>query len=348
MRPVSNLPPILRVLAGEALKPPPIWLMRQAGRYLPEYRRTRQSAGSFLDLCFTPELAAEVTMQPIRRFGFDAAILFSDILVVPHALGQEVRFIEGRGPVLEPWRGDHRVFDAGAAAERLAPVYETVRLVRRELAPERALIGFCGGPWTVATYMIAGRGTPDQLPARRLALEDPALLRRLIDILVEASARYLIGQIEAGADVIKIFDSWAGTLDEDGFEKWAVEPVRAIVERVRAAAGKVPIIAFPKGAGTRLSGYGRKTGVDAVAVDWTVPLRRARELIDEPSPLQGNLDPLRLIVGGRALDEAVDAILSAMEGRAHIFNLGHGVAPETPLENVARLVERVRGQGGGG
>ena len=337
---------LLCALAGEALTPPPIWIMRQAGRYLPEYRKTRQAAGSFLDLCFTPELAAEVTLQPIRRFDFDAAILFSDILVVPHALGQGVRFEEGQGPLLETLRGaSWRRLIGTACEEKLAPVFETVRLARRALAPEKALIGFCGAPWTVATYMIAGRGSHDQLPARRLALENPARLQQLIDILVDASARYLLAQIRAGADVVKIFDSWAGVLDDAGFERWAVQPVRAIVERVRAVVPEVPIIAFPRGAGARLKDYARATGVDAVAVDWTMPMRLARQLVAEPTVLQGNLDPLRVVAGGRALDDGVDAILSAMKGRAHIFNLGHGITPDTPLENVARLVERVRAAG---
>jgi uroporphyrinogen decarboxylase len=228
---------------------------------------------------------------------------------------------------------------------RLAPVFEAVRLARRALPPDKALIGFCGGPWTVATYMIAGRGTPEQLPARWLALENPDRLQRLIDILVEASASYLLAQIEAGADTVKIFDSWAGVLDEIGFERWAVEPVRRIVERVREVAPKTPIIAFPRGAGARIGDYVRTTNVDAVAVDWMTPMRLAREFVPEPVALQGNLDPLRVVAGGRALDEGVDGILGAMRGRAHIFNLGHGITPDAPLAHVARLVERVRAAG---
>jgi uroporphyrinogen decarboxylase len=333
-------PPILRVLGGEAVSPPPIWLMRQAGRYLPEYRETRRRAGSFLDLCYSPDLAAEVTLQPLRRFDLDAAILFSDILVVPHALGQQVRFVEGRGPLLDPL--PQVLGDPAAAVESLAPVMETVRRVRAELSRDKALIGFCGAPWTVATYMVAGRGTADQLPARRMALLEPEKFRKLIAVLVEASARYLVAQLQAGADVVKIFDSWAGVLDEQGFSAWAIEPVRAIVERVRAAVPGARIIAFPKGAGVRLGDYAARTGVDAVAVDWTVPMSKARELVAEATALQGNLDPLRVVTGGRALDEAVDAILVAMRGRAHVFNLGHGITPDAPLGNVARLVERVR------
>ncbi len=320
--------PFMRALSGEPLNPPPIWIMRQAGRYLPEYRKTRKRAGTFLDLCYTPELAAEVTLQPIRRFDLDAAILFSDILVIPDALGQAVEFVEGRGPVLGPMPDSITAVDADRVVERLAP--------------DKALIGFCGAPWTVATYMIAGHGTPDQLPARRLALERPERLGAIVDTLVEASAAYLIAQLRSGADAVKLFDSWAGGLDDEAFRRWAVQPVRAVVERVRAAVPGARIVAFPKGAGARLGDYARDTGVDAVAIDWTVPMAKARELVPGPTVLQGNLDPLRLTVGGRPLDEGVDAILAAMAGRAHIFNLGHGVTPDTPVENVARLVERVR------
>ena len=334
---------MLRVLAGEALQPPPIWIMRQAGRYLPEYRELRKKAGSFLDLCLTPELAAEVTLQPIARFDFDAAILFSDILVIPYGLGQEVKFVEGQGPVLGLLPNVDELRLDGVRA-RLAPVLETVRLARSGLAPEKALIGFCGAPWTVATYMVAGRGTADQLPARRMAIEAPARFQALVDVLIDASSQYLLDQIEAGADVLKIFDSWAGVLDDEGFEKWAVAPVRAIVERVKGAAPHVPVIAFPKGAGARLIDYAQKTGVDAVAIDWTMPMHVARDLIAGPVALQGNLDPLRLVVGGKALEEGVDAILQAMNGRPHVFNLGHGITPDTPVDNVERLVTRVRGR----
>jgi uroporphyrinogen decarboxylase len=338
-------PNLMRVLAGETLSPPPIWIMRQAGRYLPEYREARKQVGSFLELCFAPELAADVTLQPIRRFDFDAAILFSDILVVPYALGQDVRFEEGEGPVLKALDGRLDRLHQSRVEEKLAPVLETVRLVRRELPTEKALIGFCGAPWTVATYMIAGRGTPEQLPARRLALEDPDRLQELIDILTEVSTRYLLAQIEAGADVVKIFDSWAGVLDEEGFERWAIRPVRAIVERVKASAPETPVIGFPRGAGARIGAYAEATKVDAVAVDWMTPMRLARQMVREPIVLQGNLDPLRVVAGGRALDAAVDVILSEMRGRAHIFNLGHGITPDTPIDHVARLVERVRSGG---
>jgi uroporphyrinogen decarboxylase len=340
---LTAAPKLLRVLAGEVVEPPPIWIMRQAGRYLPEYRKTRKEAGSFLDLCYSPGLAAEVTLQPIRRYDFDAAILFSDILVVPDALGQKVRFVEGQGPLLDPLPDGLDSLKVGNILPALTPVLETVGLVRRALDPDKALIGFCGGPWTVATYMVAGKGTPDQGPARRMALAEPERFGSLIDLVVEASASYLIAQLGAGADVVKIFDSWAGILDEAEFERWAVRPVRAIVEKVRAAVPGARIIAFAKGAGARLGDYARSVGADAVAVDWTLPMSKARDLVPRSVALQGNLDPFRLIVGGEALDEAIDATLAAMRGRPHIFNLGHGITPETPVEHVARLVARVRG-----
>ncbi len=333
----------MRVLSGEAVEPPPIWIMRQAGRYLPEYRKTRERAGSFLDLCFTPELATEVTLQPVRRFDFDAAILFCDILVVPLALGQSVRFKEGRGPVLAPAPVDLKALDASRVLEVLEPVFETVRLTRAELGAEKALIGFCGAPWTVATYMIAGHGSADHLVTRRFALQEPGRFQQLVDILIAASAAYLIGQIDAGVDVVKVFDSWAGVLDEEGFARWAIAPVAEIVSQVKDARPGVPVIGFPRGAGTRIGDFVRETGVDGVAVDWMLPMKEARDLVPAPTALQGNLDPLRLVVGGDALDEGIDSILSAMRGRAHIFNLGHGITPDTPVENVARLVERVRG-----
>jgi uroporphyrinogen decarboxylase len=316
--------------------------MRQAGRYLPEYLQTRSRAASFLDLCFTPGLAAEVTLQPVRRFDFDAAILFSDILVVPHALGRSVRFIEGEGPQLDPIGREVGLLDASRVSERLRPVFETVRIVRSELAAEKALIGFCGAPWTVATYMIAGRGSSDQLAARRFALERPTEMEKLIGVLTEVSAEYLVGQLKAGADAVKIFDSWAGVLDDEGFRALAIEPVRRIIEKVRAVLPSAPVIAFPRGAGARLGEYAEAVKADAIAVDWTTPMATARNLISVPTALQGNLDPLRLRIGGRALDDGVDEILSAMVGCAHIFNLGHGISPDTPVEHVAHLVQRVR------
>jgi len=342
-QPVSESRKLLRALAGEALNTPPIWIMRQAGRYLPEYRETRRQAGTFLELCLTPELATEVTLQPIRRFDFDAAILFSDILVIPHALGQKVSYEEGHGPTLSPLP-DLSALDLTGIDGVLSPVYETVRRVRAVLPPEKALIGFCGAPWTVATYMIAGAGSIDQLQARSLSLADPDRFQALVDLLVEASAGYLARQAEAGADVLKIFDSWAGTLDDQGFERWCIQPTRRIVDRLRSRGVKSPIIGFPRGASARLRAFAAETRVDALAIDWMTPLSIARDLVPPPVTLQGNLDPLRLVVGGDALEQGIDAILAAMKGRAHIFNLGHGITPDTPIAHVERLVKRVRGK----
>jgi len=331
------------VLEGESLAVPPLWMMRQAGRYLPEYRRTRAQAKGFLDLCYTPDLAVEVTLQPIRRFGFDAAILFSDILVVPDALGQDVRFEEGHGPRLEPI-DPARIGEFGGkdVVAALQPVIETVGRLREELPSETTLLGFCGAPWTVATYMVAGTGTADQGPARKLSLGNPEAFAQLMDILVEASTAYLVAQLKAGADAVQIFDTWAGVLDEDGFRRWAIEPVRRIVEGVRAEVPGAKVIAFPKGGGARLKAYSEGTGADALGLDWSVPLAGAREAVGGKA-LQGNLDPMRLIVGGRALEEGVDTILEAMQGYPHIFNLGHGITPDTPVEHVEAFVKRVRG-----
>ena len=332
----------MRVLAGESADPPPVWLMRQAGRYLPEYRAVRAKAGSFLDLCLDPGLAAEVTLQPVRRFDLDAAILFSDILVVPHALGRTVRFVEGEGPRLEPIDATG-VDRLACRPERLAPVIETVARVRADLSPDKALIGFCGAPWTVATYMVAGEGTSDQLPARLLAARDPVLLDRLIGILVEASVAYLVAQLEAGADLVQVFDSWAGILNEADFDRFTVAPMAAIVRGVRAKRPGARIIGFPKGAGLRLERYVAATGVDAVGIDWTTPLAFAAERLQGHVTVQGNLDPVTLLAGGRGLDESIDAILAALGRGPFIFNLGHGILPATPVAHVERLVKRVRG-----
>jgi uroporphyrinogen decarboxylase len=335
---------MMKVLGGETASPPPIWMMRQAGRYLPEYREVRQRAGSFLDLCYNPDFAVEVTLQPIRRFGFDASILFSDILVVPHALGRDLSFVEGEGPRLVPIETAEiaRLGEGGDFHARLAPVYETVSRLRRELPDETTLIGFCGAPWTVATYMIAGRGTPDQAPARLFGFREPEAMARLLGRLAEVSAEYLIRQIDAGADVVQIFDSWAGVLDEASFQAWCVEPVAEIVRRVHEKHPATPIIGFPRGAGALYAGYREKTGVTALGLDWSVPLTQARAL-QAGGAVQGNLDPLRLVAGGRALDEGVDAILEALGGAPLIFNLGHGITPETPIAHVERMVKRVRG-----
>ncbi len=333
---------MLDVLGGETVFPPPIWMMRQAGRYLPEYRETRKRAGGFLELCYNPDLAVEVTLQPIERFGFDASILFSDILVVPHALGREVAFEEGRGPVLAPiTAAEVGELDAEAFHVNLAPVYETVRRLRKKLPDETTLIGFCGAPWTVATYMIAGHGTPDQAPARLFAYREPQAFARLLRILAEQSAAYLIRQIEAGADAVQIFDSWSGVLDEACFEAFCVEPVAEIVRRVHAVHPNVPVIGFPKGAGHSYAGYRQKTGIQGLGLDWTVPLAAARDL-QRGGAVQGNLDPLRLVAGGKALSEGVDAILRALGDGPLIFNLGHGITPETPIAHVEAMVRQVR------
>ena len=358
MRPVTEAPvqdatpraakKMMRVLEGHTAKgAPPVWVMRQAGRYLPEYRKVRAEAGSFLDLCYNPLLATEVTLQPIRRFGFDAAILFSDILVVPHALGRDVRFVEGEGPQLDPIDVDgiERLFEVSDenVLRHLEPVLETVSRLRGDLPPETTLLGFCGAPWTVATYMVAGGGTRDQLPARLMALENEKAFSRLIDRLVDASAAYLVAQLRVGADAVKIFDSWAGVLDGPAFRCWCVEPVARIVRAVKEQVPGARVIGFPKGADT-LNGYAAETGVDVLALDWTVPLATARQL-QQGGPVQGLLDPARLIVGGQALDDGVDAVMDALAGGPFIFNLGHGITPQTPPEHVARMVERVRSYG---
>lgn len=339
---MSDVRKVLQVLKGESRFPPPVWMMRQAGRYLPEYRETRKRAGSFLDLCYNPELAVEVTLQPIRRFGFDAAILFSDILVVPHALGRELRFEEGRGPLMLPMAaGDVDRLDRERFHVNLSPVYETVRELRRVLPAETTLLGFCGAPWTVATYMIAGHGTPDQAPARLFGYRDPVAMKRLLDVLAESSAEYLIRQIEAGADAVQIFDSWSGVLDEVSFDSYCMGPVAAIVRKVKSAYPDVPIIGFPKGAGSRYDGYRERTGVTALGLDWTVPLSQARRL-QAGGAVQGNLDPMRVVAGGTALDSGVDAILASLGGGPLVFNLGHGITPEAPIENVERMLKRIR------
>jgi len=336
---------VLDVLKGETAFPPPIWMMRQAGRYLPEYRATRAKAGSFLDLCYNPDLAVEVTLQPIRRFDFDASILFSDILVVPHALGRDLRFEEGRGPLMVPIAAGEiaalREADRGAFHVNLEPVYETVRRLRGELPDKTTLLGFCGAPWTVATYMIAGHGTPDQAPARLFGFAHPEAMETLLDVLAERSADHLVRQIEAGADAVQIFDSWAGVLDEAAFEAYCVRPVRKMVERIRARFPETPVIGFPRGAGSLYDDYRAKTGVTALGLDWSVPLSQAKRL-QRDGAVQGLLDPLRLQAGGRALDEGVEAILHTLADGPLVFNLGHGVTPQTPVESVERMVRLVK------
>lgn len=342
--PGSNEPLFLRALGGETLSVPPIWMMRQAGRYLPEYRALRAKAGGFLDLCYNPEMAAEVTLQPIRRFGFDAAILFSDILVVPHALGQKLWFAEGEGPRLEPVQDASRFGELRDDADDaiLGPVYETVARVKAALPTETALIGFCGAPWTVATYMVAGRGTPDQGPAKAMFTRDVALFQRLIDRIVDVSADYLCRQIEAGVDAVQIFDSWAGSLEPADFECWCVAPTKRLVALVRARHPQARIIGFPRGAGRQIPGYITATGVNAVGLETEIDRAFARDEIQSLVPVQGHLDPLVLRAGGPELEAEVAAIREAFGSRPFIFNLGHGIRPDTPIAHVERLLAAVR------
>lgn len=333
---------LLKVLDGEPQFPPPLWLMRQAGRYLPEYRKVRAEAGSFLDLCYRPELATEVTLQPVRRYGFDAAILFSDILVIPDALGRSVRFVEGEGPRLDPLDlskiGD---LEDRSVTPHLEPVLETVSRVRSALPDETTLLGFCGAPWTVATYMIAGKGTPEQTPARTAILRNPDAMDRLMDVLVKASVEYLVAQLRAGADAVQIFDSWAGSLDDDGFRHYALAPVRQIVEGVRAEVPGARIIGFPKGVGSHLAGYATETGVNAVGADWSQSLDFLKD-VQTRTPVQGNLDPLRVVEGGASMLRGIDHILEKLGNGPFIFNLGHGITPDANPEHVTELVHRVR------
>ena len=344
---IASAPPprrLLRVLGGEALSPPPIWLMRQAGRYLPEYRATRAQAGGFLDLCYNPALAAEVTLQPIRRFGFDAAILFSDILVVPDALGQAVSFLEGEGPRLQPIRtaSELRRLQPNATRPKFARVFETVARLRQDLPHETTLIGFCGAPWTVATYMVGGRGTPDQADARLWAYRDPNTFQALVDILCDVSIDYLSGQVSAGADVLQIFDSWAGSLPDTQFSHWVVAATKRVVSALKQRHPSVPIIGFPRGAGPQVATYIAETGVDAVSCDTTIPLAIMANDLSARVAVQGNLDPLLLLAGGGPLQQRVREMLAVLAGKRFVFNLGHGIVPDTPPEHVACLVDLVR------
>ena len=339
--------PLLRVLAGETVGPPPIWLMRQAGRYLPEYRALRAKAGSFLDLCFNPALATEVTLQPIERYAFDAAILFSDILVVPHALGQGVRFVEGEGPKLDAIRDPSGVANLSltamtSAGTPLAPVYETVERVRAALPERVALIGFAGAPWTVATYMVEGGTSRDFHHIKQWAARDELGFAALMEILVEATAAHLAYQAEAGAEVVQLFESHAGVLSAADFDRWIVRPTAEIVKMFRERPPDVPVIGFPRGAGLNYSRYVAETGVDAVGLDTTVPPAWAQDALQRQVPVQGNLDPVRLLVGGDAMRHAADDILAALGDGPLIFNLGNGVIKETPPAHVAELVAHVR------
>ena len=336
---------LLRALSGETLPTPPVWLMRQAGRYLPEYRATRAQAGDFLSLCYTPDLAAEVTLQPIRRYGFDAAILFADILLIPDALGADLWFVTGEGPRLstitgpdglKPLKGKDDIHD------HLAPVYETVKILSQELPKETTLIGFAGAPWTVATYMIAGSGTPDQAPAHKLRQEDPATFDALINLLTDATIEYLSKQVEAGAEVVKIFDSWAGSLKGEAFDRYALEPAKKITQEMKQRFPGLPVIAFPREAGDKYIGFAKAVGADCLALDTSVDATWAAQHLQKDGCVQGNLDPKLMITGGDALRQEARRIVDALKNGPHIFNLGHGITPEADPENVHVLLEEIR------
>ncbi len=334
--------PLLQLFSNQAVpEVPPIWLMRQAGRYLPEYRATRETAGGFLNLCYTPELAEEVTLQPIRRYGFDASILFADILLIPQALGQKLWFETGEGPRLDPITNADGL-DASDIMRTLKPVTETVARLSQSLPPETTLIGFAGAPWTVATYMVAGRGTVDQAPARDLAVNNPDDFQAIIDVLVTATIEYLSAQIEAGAEVVQIFESWAGSLRGAEFERWCIEPVAQIIAGLRARGHQQPVIGFPRAADYDMGVYVERTKCQALGLDTFADRREIVRQVPEDIILQGNLDPLVLVEGGAALDKAIDEILNDFSGRRFIFNLGHGIVPQTPPEHVAQLINKIR------
>lgn len=340
---MSDTKPLISTLKGQARDIPPIWLMRQAGRYLPEYRALRSQAKTFLDFCYNPAMAAEVTLQPIRRFHFDAAILFSDILVVPDAMGQTVSFETGHGPRLDPIETPEGVDRLGPFdLDRLGPVFETIDRVKSALPSDVAFIGFCGAPWTVASYMIAGQGTPDQAPARLFAFRHPEAFERLIEKLVDASIEYLVRQIDAGVETVQIFDSWAGVLPANEFARWSAGPIARIVAALKLQRPQTPVIAFVRGADAHLPGLARTLGADAYGLDTALDPAWAVAETAPTTVLQGNLDPLALVAGGAALDREIDTILSAFAGRPHIFNLGHGILQQTPVEHVERLLARVR------
>ncbi|MDS9467789.1 uroporphyrinogen decarboxylase [Paracoccus sp. MBLB3053] len=337
---------ILRALAGERLPTPPVWMMRQAGRYLPEYRATRAQAGDFLSLCYYPDLAAEVTLQPIRRYGFDAAILFADILLIPQALGLDLWFVTGEGPRLSTVTSAAEVAalkPVDAIHDTLSPIYETVRILSRELPRETTLIGFAGAPWTVATYMIAGRGTPDQGPAHMFKDADRASFTALIDRVTEATIAYLSAQIEAGAEVVKLFDSWAGSLKGQDFDDFALEPARRIITEIKARHPGIPVIAFPREAGPRYAGFAHATGADCVALDNSVDAEWAAAHVQMDGCVQGNLDPKLLVSGGPDLESEVRRVVNAFSNGPHIFNLGHGITPDADPQNVSRMLAAIRG-----
>jgi len=334
----------LRALAGETLPVPPIWLMRQAGRYLPEYRATRSEAGSFIDLCYNPDLACEVTLQPLRRYDFDAAILFSDILVIPQALGQHLAFKQGEGPQLDAIRDASGlgILNVDRIHDTLGPVYETVAKLSTSIPSHTSLIGFAGAPWTVATYMVEGKGSKDFANIRRFAYGDPNGFSRLIDILVEATTQYLLKQVEAGAECIQLFETWGGVLSENGFKRWVIEPTKKIVANLKAVHPDLPVIGFPRGAGLHLIDFKQHTCVDAVGLDSGVPLKWVAENLQPLGPVQGNLDPMYLITGGDEMIKETRRILDTLRNGPFIFNLGHGITPETSPENVGKLVEFIR------
>ena len=334
--------PLLDTLRGNIASTPPVWFMRQAGRYLPEYRELRAEKGGFLELVYDTAAAAEVTVQPLRRFAFDGAILFSDILIVPYAMGQDLQFLAGEGPHLSPRLADAALEDLSPAMERLSPIYDTVRQVRGMIAPDCTMLGFAGSPWTVATYMVNGEGSKDQMAARRMAYADRDRFAALIDRIADVTVEYLCGQIETGAEAVQLFDSWAGSLAPREFDRWVIEPNAAIVSAVRKRHPEAPIIGFPKGSGAKLPDYAAGTGVDGLGLDETVDPEWAVRVLPTGLPLQGNLDPLLLLAGGDALDRGVDAILETFAGRPHIFNLGHGIDRTTPIAHVERVLERVR------
>ena len=333
---------LLNVLRGNQEDVPPVWLMRQAGRYLPEYRELRAEKGGFLKLAYDSNSAAEITLQPIRRFGFDGAILFSDILVIPHAMGQDLWFETGEGPRLAPRLAESRLEELTPVPGRLTPVFETVHKVRAALPDTTTFLGFAGSPWTVATYMVHGQGSKDQSEARRMAHAEPERFAGLINSIITATVDYLAGQIEAGVDAVQLFDSWAGSLSPAQFEKWVIAPNAEIVRRLKERHPDTPIIGFPKGAGGKLAAYAEGTGVDALGLDETVDPHWANRELPKGLPVQGNLDPLALIAGGADLESAVENILSAFADRPHIFNLGHGILPDTPIEHVEKLLTLVR------
>ena len=333
---------LLDTLRGEKTDRLPIWLMRQAGRYLPEYRQLRAAKGGFLALVYDPQAAAEITLQPIRRFGFDGAILFSDILIVPYAMGQNLEFLTGEGPRMSPRLVDAALSSLEAVPERLTPIYETVRLVRAALDSGRTMLGFAGSPWTIATYMVAGEGSRDQHETRAYAYRDPAAFQAIIDAIVAVTIEYLVGQIEAGAEAIQLFDSWAGSLAPAEFERWVIAPNAAIVRALKRRCPGVPIIGFPKGAGEKLPAYARETGVDAVGIDETIDPLWAHRNLPEGMPVQGNLDPLLLLAGGAELERRASGIIDAFAARPHVFNLGHGIGQLTPIEHVEQLLALVR------